>query len=148
MPASDVLQKIADAWEDFQASYAGLNDEQMRIPQVVGQWSVHDILAHVTTWEHESIKDLAAVRRGEPLPKFEERYGDLNDFNARMTEAKRGLSLAEVLDQLEDIHHELVEAIAAFPDQEQVAGLVSANTWTHYPEHAASIRAWRARLGI
>lgn len=147
MTAKDIL-KINTAWDDFQASYEGLSPAQLVIPDVVGHWSVRDILAHVTTWERESIERLAMVRRGEPVPSYEERYRDVDLFNARMTEAKRGLSLVEVQGQLAATHAELWAALEAFPDKEQAAGLVQADTWTHYPEHAASIRAWRNKLGL
>jgi len=43
------------AWTAFQASYAGLSDAQLMEPGVTGDWSVRDILAHVTTWEEEAL---------------------------------------------------------------------------------------------
>ena len=46
-----LIARLEKAWRDFQESYAGLSDSQMMTSGVTGDWSVRDILAHVTTWE-------------------------------------------------------------------------------------------------
>ena len=37
-------------------------------PGVVGNWSVKDVLAHVTTWEEEAQKYLPAILEGRRPP--------------------------------------------------------------------------------
>jgi hypothetical protein len=57
-------------------------------------WSVHDILAHVTTWEEEALKHLPLIlKRGAP-PRYSVVYGGIHAFNARMTKEKRSPSLS------------------------------------------------------
>ena len=51
MKKEQLLGKIDVAWSALQESYAGLSESQLTEPGVTGEWSVKDILAHVTTWE-------------------------------------------------------------------------------------------------
>jgi hypothetical protein len=44
-----LLQRIDTAWTAFNESFAGLSAERLTEPGVVDNWSVKDILAHVTT---------------------------------------------------------------------------------------------------
>src|SRR5918995_1413106 len=53
-----LLETIDGAWSELLASIDGLTDEEMHRSGVVGDWSVKDILAHVTTWESEALKHL------------------------------------------------------------------------------------------
>src|SRR5262245_19790217 len=90
-----LLDKLEAAWSEFQESYAGLSDEQMVEPGVTGEWSVRDVIAHVTWWDEEALKHLPTVLAGERLPRYSAMYGGIDAFNALMTERKRGLSLDE-----------------------------------------------------
>src|SRR5262245_12258430 len=89
------LLKTLDAgWTVFQESYAGLSRSRLTERGVTGDWSVKDILAHVTTWEGEALKHLPLILAGGRPPRYV-RYGGIDAFNAKMTQEKRRLSLAE-----------------------------------------------------
>lgn len=147
------LNEIATAWEDFHASCAGLDDEQLLKPGVAGDWSVRDILAHVAVWDDEALRALPEIAAG----RREEAYGgpeDVDAFNARKTEELRGMPLDEVRDLMDNSHRQLLDylqglapvGIAAENEatfRERLAG----DTWMHYPEHAASIRSFREAKG-
>ena len=136
----------------FNASYEGLSDAQLLIPGVTGAWSVRDIIAHVTTWEEEALKHLPLVMRGGRPPRYSVQYGGIDAFNARMTEAKRDLSLDEVRAQAAATHARLVELVQRTPGQ-QLGGDARArrrlklDTYGHYPLHAAAILEWRRTRG-
>jgi DinB superfamily len=118
---------------------------------VTGDWSVKDILAHVTTWEGEALKHLPLILAGGRPPRYV-RYGGIDAFNAKMTREKRGLSLTEVLRQLHDTHGRLVRLVRRTPDAQFTHGArarrrLRLDTYGHYPEHTRAIRTWRARVG-
>ena len=151
MTKQQLLDKLEKAWADLKASYAGLSEAQMTAPGVTGTWSVKDILAHVTTWEEEALKYLPLLREGKTPPRYADLYGGLNAFNAQMSEKKRGLSLVEVLSQLDATHQQLVEYIQNAPDdliatETRFRRRIRLDTYSHYPEHARAIREWRERL--
>jgi hypothetical protein len=79
--------------------------------------------------------------------------GGLDAFNARMTEQKRVLPLADTQRRLEATHQRLVAFIRSAP-AEQFTGDSRArrrlrlDTYSHYPLHTAVIRAWREQHSI
>ncbi len=148
-----LLDQIEATWTALQASYAGLTPEQMEQPGAAGEWSVKDILSHVTTWEQESLDALPMMARKERVPSYEKVYGSIDAFNGLMWERKRGLTLDEVLRQLDETHRRLVEYVGAAPE-EQFASRARCRTrlgwdsYKHYPHHEQTIREWRTRTGI
>jgi hypothetical protein len=144
-----LLRRIHDAWEALQQSYAGLSDARLTEPGVAGDWSVRDILAHVTTWEEESLKYLPLIIEGGRPPKYA-RYGGIDAFNAMMTEQKRGLSLADVQQQMRDVHDKLIDFLQGVPEEQflretRFRRRLRLDTYRHYGEHARMIGQWRAK---
>ena len=64
MDKLELLQRLDKAWVAFRTSYLGLSEPQLSAPGVVGNWSVRDIIAHVTTWEEEALKHLPLIYEG------------------------------------------------------------------------------------
>src|SRR5438552_18325393 len=110
MDKQQLLKRLEKAWATIKESYAGLSDSQMMEPDVMGNWSVKDILAHVTTWEEEALKYLPLIITGGSPPRYIQ-YGGIDAFNAQMTEQKRNLVLSEVLKQLDERHYRLIDYI-------------------------------------
>lgn len=50
MKKQTILDRLDQAWIAFKQSYTGLTNEQMQQPGVMGQWSVKDLIAHVSWW--------------------------------------------------------------------------------------------------
>src|SRR2546425_11311771 len=105
-----LLRRLDKAWTALKESYAGLSDPRLTEPGVTGDWSVKDILAHVTTWEGEALKHLPLIIAGGRPPRYV-RYGGIDAFNAKMTEEKRGLSLSDALRALKDTHGPLTDVV-------------------------------------
>jgi DinB superfamily len=153
MDRQQLLKRLDKAWVAFNASYAGLSDVQLLEPGVTGAWSVRDILAHVTTWEEEALRHLPLILTGGTPPRYSVRYGGIDAFNARMTEQKRNLLLAEVRAQLAATHGRLVDFIQSVPEHQligetRVRHRLRLDTYGHYPLHADAIRQWRQRQGV
>lgn len=121
-------------------------------PGVAGEWSVKDMLAHVATWEEEALKYLPLVLAGGRPPRYAS-YGGIDAFNARMTEAKRGLSLAEVQRLLVETHRQLIAYLQSVPEEQfttetRFRHRLRLDTYSHYPLHATMIRAWREQMNV
>lgn len=147
-----LLHRLDTAWLAFTESYAGLTDEQLLEPGVTGDWSVRDIIAHVTTWEEEALKHLPCIIGGGRPPRYSITYGGIDTFNALTTEQKRGLSLAAVRSQQEAMHRQLIAYIRSAPGEQftqetRARRRLRLDTYGHYPLHAAGIREWRATRG-
>lgn len=148
MDRSGLLKRLDKAWAAFKESYAGLSDSQLTEAGAMGDWSVKDILAHVTTWEGEAIKYLPLIIKGDRPPRYSTMYGGIDAFNAQMAEQKRDLPLSEVLRQLDEIHRRLIDYVQGVPEEHftretRFRRRLRFDTYRHYREHAEAIREWR-----
>jgi hypothetical protein len=148
-----LLKRLDKAWSDFQEARAGLSEAQLMIPGVTGRWSVRDILAHVTTWEEEALRHLPLVLKGERSPRYSLTYGGIDAFNALKTEQKRNLSLAQVLQEMHDVHRRLIAYIESVPlsefqEETRFRHRLRLDTYSHYPIHAKAIWKWREKQGF
>jgi hypothetical protein len=148
MNKPQLLTRLDRAWVEFTTSYAGLSDSRLLQAGVVGDWSVRDIIAHVTTWEEEALQHLPVVLNGGKPLRYSVTHGGINAFNAAMMERTKGLSLAEVLQQQEQTHSRLLAFIQSAPEDQFVKETrfrhrLRLDTYSHYPKHAQAIRRWR-----
>ena len=145
---AQLIAKIEHAWEDLKSSYAGLSDAQMSESDVIGNWSVKDTLAHVTTWEEECLKYLPLILQGGKPPRYKDLYGGIDVFNAKTTLQKRGGSLTDILEHLGKVHQQMLNYLDRIPEEQfshetRFRRRLRLDTYSHYPHHARLIRAWR-----
>ena len=145
-----LMATIGQRWDELLASVDGLSDEEMLEPGVVGDWSVKDILAHVTTWEEEALKHLPEIAAGKPQQRYKDVYGGLNAFNALKFAENRERSLDEVRRRLTNVHARLLDYLETVPDEllhsrERFRTRLRWDTYSHYPLHAEHVSAWRVR---
>lgn len=148
MDRAGLVKRLDQAWETLTESYAGLSASELVEPGVTDAWSVRDIIAHVTWWEEEALTYLPLILAGGKPPRYSVTYGGIDAFNAQMTEQKRSLSLSEVLRQRDETHQRLIDFILRVPEEQLVRETrfrrrLRLDTYSHYREHAESIRRWR-----
>ncbi|MFC2065396.1 DinB family protein [Chloroflexota bacterium] len=148
MKKEQLIHKIEKAWEAFQTSTEGLSEREMLTPGVIGEWSVCDIIAHVTVWEEEALKALPIILAGERLPRYSDLYGGIDAFNAQMTEKNRSLSLEEVLRRRDETHQRLLTYVRSAPQEHittesRFRRRLRYDSYSHYPEHTEAILKWR-----
>jgi hypothetical protein len=151
MDRRQLLKRIDKAWNALRESYAGLSTSELLEPGVTVDWSVRDVIAHVTWWEEEALTHLPSILAGGRPPRYSVVYGGIDAFNAKMTEERRDLSLSEVFSRRDAVHTRLIEFIDTIP-QDQIARetrfrrRLRLDTYSHYSKHAAAIRKWREQL--
>ena len=150
----ELLSRIERAWGTLKESYAGSVDRELRSPGVTGDWSVQDILAHVTTWEEEALRYLPRIVEGGTPPRYSTTYGGIDAFNAQMT-ARQGATCP-----CPRCWYRSTTCTAgwspwcrAAPEAEIASDTrfrrrLRLDTYSHYPKHAEAIRAWRGRPAI
>ncbi len=147
MNKQQLLKRLETAWTDLKESYTGLSDAQLLEHGVMGDWSVKDILAHVTIWEEEALKYLPLIINGEKPPRYT-RYGGIDAFNEQMIEQRRDLALSDVLRQLDETHRRLIDYLQSVPEEHftretRFRHRLRLDTYSHYPLHAKAIQEWR-----
>lgn len=153
MNRQQLLKQLDKAWTAFNESYTGLPDSQLMEPGVTGQWSVKDLIAHVTWWEEEALKHLPLILAGGRPPRYSVQYGGIDAFNAQMTEQTRDLLLSDVLRRQEETHRRLIDYVqrapeAQFTRETRFRRRLRLDTYSHYPKHAKAIREWRERHSL
>ena len=150
MSRQRILKRLDQEWTAFLDAYGGLSDAELTEPGVTGAWSVRDIIAHVTWWEEEALTHLPHILEGRRPPRYSVKYGGIDAFNALMTEKRKGLPLAEVLRQHDEVHDRLLSYVRAAPaelyaTESPFRRRLKWDTYHHYPIHAKAIRTWRDR---
>jgi uncharacterized damage-inducible protein DinB len=140
------------AWGDLLAE---IGADRMVEPGVEGDWSVKDIVAHVTWHEREMLGILQArALVGSDLWNL-----PLDQRNAAIFEQNKNRTLNDVLEESRQISPQLLELaedlsneelndprrFSGMPEDWSPAGLIADNTFVHYRDHIASIRTWLDR---
>jgi uncharacterized protein (TIGR03083 family) len=147
-----LLGRLDAEWAALSDSYAGIPERRLEEPGVVDDWSVKDVLWHVTTWEEEALEHLPTIIAGGSPPRYAAQ-GGIDAFNARKVAEGRRAPLAEVLRRRDQVHARLVEFVRGQPDgtfggSTRARRRLRLDTYGHYPEHTAAIRAWRERQSL
>ena len=153
MNRQQLLRKIETHWAALREAYAGLSEAQLAQPGVNGDWSVIDTLAHIMAWENEALTHLPHILEGKRPPKYSDRYGGIDAFNALKVRESRAVSPAEVLARLEETHRHLLDYLQTAPEEllateTRFRRRIRLDTYSHYPIHTQAILEWRASQGF
>src|SRR5690349_753001 len=102
--AERLLATLERRWDALARSYDGLPPEVITEPGVVGEWSIKNLIAHVSIWEMEANKHLPVIAAGNRPPRYSVTYGGIDAFNDLMMAEMLTLSLEETLRQRDDTH--------------------------------------------
>jgi len=155
MAPRDLLDRIRKDREALAALWSGLTKEQMiRRPGPQEDWSVKDLIAHITWWESfilERVTDLMGGARSEPAE-----HQDV--LNARVYEQQEDSPLAEVLAAFDanwpklealisPLNDEQLNTPAYYPTYDGIALLpiLKAGTVSHYSAHMTDLLAYLER---
>jgi hypothetical protein len=155
---ADLLERTRSEHRRLEAALAGISEEVMLRPGTLGEWSIKDVLAHISDWEQRFLGWYRAGQRGE-IPEQPEpglTWDDLDLLNHRIYEKHRARSLPDVQATFDASYRELITAVEAMSEDEIfTAGhfawtrdrplliALRANADQHYAEHAGQIEAWR-----
>jgi hypothetical protein len=157
MNASDILKygqgTVLQAIE-------GLPEQAWDTPGACGVWSIKDIIAHLTSYEHVILDVLNTFVSSDPTPylsKFTEPGGGFNDSEVA---ARKGKTVKELLGEFHDTHAQVMALAARMPVETfRQAGtlpwygmeyalddFIVYTQYGHKREHSAQIAAFRDHL--
>jgi uncharacterized protein (TIGR03083 family) len=154
MKKAEVLEKIRSGRERMEAAIAGLDEAEMAQPGVVGNWSVKDLLAHVTVWEAELVTALWYTTLGR-RPRLAD-IRDVDAWNARRYEENKDRPLDRILGDFRGVYEQLLQRVERLSDDElndprrydwtrgrPMLEVIAENSYDHEAEHTAQIEAYR-----
>jgi uncharacterized protein (TIGR03083 family) len=152
MNKPDFLDALQTAHAEWEAVLAQVGEARMSGPCVVGDWSVKDLIAHITWFEREMV----GVLRARALVGSDLWNLPQDQRNAAILEQNRQRPLSDVLTEAREVFPQLVELVQALDDQDlndpsRFADMpadwvpwqiIAGNTFDHYRAHAPDLRKW------
>jgi hypothetical protein len=133
------------------AFVARLPEREILRPRTQDQWSVKDVLGHLTSCDEETVRRfrLIARGRGDRIHWFES-MADADRFNARTVARTRRLGLPALLRRMERAHADVIEWLERLPLQSlrdsshayTVMEWLPTPGWRHERDHLDEVRAW------
>ncbi len=162
LTTAQLLDAMHTARSEWEALLEEVGEARLTEPGVEGDWSLKDILAHIAYYERWAADCVAAIRRGEPLPQSEYKGLELDERNARIYERNRERSLADVLCDSQNSFQRSLDAVQGLRDKDLydrefmrgygvewvVHELIEGDTYEHYRDHIAPVRAWLDRIAV
>ena len=138
----------------------GLPESAWETPGACGVWSVKDIIAHLTSYEHVLVDVLSAFVGGGPTPYLNKYTDPGGQFNDSEVELRKGKTVREVLGEYNDTHEQVRSLAARIPVEtfRQTGTLpwygmeyalddfIVYTQYGHKREHSAQIAAFRDHL--
>lgn len=144
------------ARSDWDALLAEVGQERWEQPGVAGDWSIKDIIAHITYFESWATEVTGAIERGEPLPTSPYKGMEIDQENALIYQRHHARPLAEVVHESQASFLRSLDVVQRLRDEDLysldftrpagvdwiVFDLIEGDTFEHYRDHINSVRAW------
>lgn len=159
-------QELRSALETTRAALLdaieGLTPEQLLLPKAVGEWSVRDILQHLSLWEAELVRLMVHLDQGrKPVGQSFVPNPDFDSLNARWHAETKDRPLERVLEDFHGVRRQTLRWVAEFSDDDltrrrpetwlhgnPLSRWIAEYSFEHEAEHTDAIRAWRSATGV
>jgi hypothetical protein len=162
MNKSELLNWLQNQYQQWEVFLDPVGTTRMEQPGVNGEWSMKDIVAHLTGWNRWLVVRLQAAGRGEPEPPppWPAHLQTEDEINAWIYESNRGRSTREVLDETHQVFQQLLAVIDSLPDDVRIEVIEPkfylvwlddkrfpvGEFFDHFhDDHEPDVRAWLAR---
>jgi uncharacterized damage-inducible protein DinB len=158
MKISEIQEQLDINRERLLVAIEPLPDEALQEPRAMGDWSIADILAHLTAWESELVTGLMRIKQGKKPTKMIEAFEDVDGYNARRYEENKGRDIDRIFDDLQGVRVQLEQWLEEFKDRDMsdpqrygwsqgitLAHIVKENSYGHEAEHLPHIEGFAGR---
>ena len=160
MKKSELLNWLQEEYQKWEALLDQIGPRRMEQPGVNGDWSMKDVIAHLTGWNRWLVVRLQAALRGEPEPPppWPAHLQTDDDINAWIYESNRGRSLHEILDETQQVFQQLLTVIEGLPDEVRIEPewrlvwvdnhrFPAGEFFDHFhDDHEPDVQSWLARV--
>ena len=127
----DTLSTVSSSWQELERAIAHVPHDRVDTPGVVGSWSVKDLIGHVATWDQEALQALRRYLSDRDAKALVTWPDDIDGFNAREADRKRGTDPAVLRRELAESHRQIVELISGLAEEELETREVKARIRRH-----------------
>jgi len=156
MQKQDILNRLEESREQFLDLLEGQPETALLTPGVIGDWSIKDILAHLSRWEAELVKLLWQIHLGQPPSSLHfQKNLDVDEQNAVWFTEARARPLERVLDDFHAVRNQTLLRVESFSDKDlcdpgrysslkgrMLQEYIASDSYEHEDEHKADIQRW------
>lgn len=152
MTVKAFIKNVESARADFEQAIAPLDPKMLTKAGVSGKWSIKDILGHITWFDREMVGIIEArafisskLWLLPPDKRNAEIYKSIKKQPLEKAQAEAERTFHALLLGLGDLRDKDLHNPAAFPGMPEdwiPWEVMAGNTYEHYREHLADIRAW------
>ena len=154
---SQLLETIQRAREEWNALLEPIDQPNMTLPGVAGDWSLKDIIAHITWHERQMVGLIKAhALVGSDLWNL-----PTDERNAVIYDEVKDLPLEQVLKESDEVYAQLLEVLPSLGDDDlvnpegfpnmppdwQPGNIIAQNTFEHYQQHIPDAQRWITESG-
>ena len=158
MTKARLLATLRAKRAEWDAVLAEVPVAEMTEPGVAGEWTVKDIIAHLTHHERWFADRLHEQLRGESYVPTEMDTMEFDERNDRIFQQNRNRPLADVLAESRQVFQRLIEGVQAHseafliepqhfegaPEPVTIWKLLRGDVYEHYGAHVPAIKDWLA----
>lgn len=149
---SELLHRLQAEYLQWEALLDEIGPARMDQPGVNGEWSMKDIVAHLTVWNHWLVARMQVAQHGEPEPPppWPSHLKSEDEINAWIYESNCGRTMRAVLDESHQGIQQLLTVIEGLPDDVRIDyiepkfHLVWMGDERFHDDHEPHVRAWLA----
>lgn len=162
-PASkeQLLQAIKEERKNLERSLKGLSPNDMMMSPAPGEWSIQDIMAHITAWERTCLDWYSAAIRGDKvdIPDWS-KPGIVDEINLGIYKRNKDRWLKEIKKEFKNSYKVFYKTVKSMSEEDlfvpgrvpwtgknTLADFVIGNSSHHYAEHISMIEALKQKLG-
>jgi hypothetical protein len=150
----ELLAELDQEWARIERICFTLGEEAMCKPGAQDDWSVKDLLCHLSAWEKYLLDRLSYVLTGQtPRYPVMQTWEDVHQFNAQVFEQNKDRPLTSVVIEFRSLYRGVMTVLEALDDELlnqpysydfsadklTLLQLIRANTYEHYREHCIDI---------
>ena len=166
MKKAELVNWLQEKYRQWESLLDQIGLARMDQPGVNGNWSMKDLVAHLTGWNRWLVARLQAAGRheSEPPPPWPSHLQSEDEINAWIYESNRGRSARELLEEMHQVFQQLLTAIESFSEDVRIEVLhahgkdyyllwsseqrfPAGEFFDHFQEdHEPDVHAWLARV--
>jgi hypothetical protein len=156
MNKTEILTSLAEGRDSLLESIQGLSGKELEEPGVIGEWSVKDILIHLTHWEAELVKLLWQAKQGVTPTTVHFDPASVDEINAQWFKESQFRPFKIAMDDFLGVRKQTIRRVEElsveeltdpyyFPwlSDQPLWEWIANDSFEHEAEHEAQIRDWR-----
>ncbi len=156
---SELLACLRESRARLEAALVGLTDAQFNAPGAMDDWTIKDLLAHLTAWEVELVTLVGRWQLGQKPNPLADDDKEVARLNAKWHTAYKDRPLDRVLADWRGVRQQTLRQVERLSDADlnaprkwlnggTLADTIKSETIEHEAEHLEHILGWRKKNGL